>query len=217
VTFGWDEHDPAVRQGLDQQLRDVVLDQVIASAQAREPFSGAMVRAWHALMLKPITVTPSQAAGGFRHPNWCPSNVAVGGVPGVPNSQVADAVEQVEVDVAPRLAELDDRIPAGEAPATAELVEDVLRCAAELHGAWVQIHPFVNGNGRTSRLLLNWVLLRYGIRPLVRPTPRPRWGPHRYDPSMDRYDFASAASMSMGNHELMLAELRARYRRGQGV
>jgi Fic family protein len=33
-------------------------------------------------------------------------------------------------------------------------------CAAEAHYRFVKIHPFYDGNGRTARLLMNWVLLR---------------------------------------------------------
>ena len=34
--------------------------------------------------------------------------------------------------------------------------------AAYLHGELVRIHPFIDGNGRTSRLLMNLYLLRHG-------------------------------------------------------
>jgi len=39
--------------------------------------------------------------------------------------------------------------------------------AALLHGEFVKIHPFVNGNGRTARLLLNLVLMNNGYTPIV--------------------------------------------------
>lgn len=34
--------------------------------------------------------------------------------------------------------------------------------AADVHYRLVEIHPFIDGNGRTSRLLMNLVLLKYG-------------------------------------------------------
>lgn len=34
--------------------------------------------------------------------------------------------------------------------------------AAYLHDELVRIHPFIDGNGRTCRLLMNLYLLRYG-------------------------------------------------------
>lgn len=43
----------------------------------------------------------------------------------------------------------------------AEKVHPVL-IAAYLHDELVRIHPFIDGNGRTSRLLMNLYLLRHG-------------------------------------------------------
>jgi len=34
--------------------------------------------------------------------------------------------------------------------------------AAEMHERLVSIHPFIDGNGRTSRLLMNFILLKNG-------------------------------------------------------
>jgi Fic family protein len=42
----------------------------------------------------------------------------------------------------------------------------VLR-ATLLHGEFVKIHPFVDGNGRTSRLLLNFELMKNGYTPII--------------------------------------------------
>lgn len=39
--------------------------------------------------------------------------------------------------------------------------------AALLHSKFVNIHPFIDGNGRTSRLLLNLELMKYGYPPIV--------------------------------------------------
>lgn len=39
--------------------------------------------------------------------------------------------------------------------------------ACLLHGEFVKIHPFVDGNGRTARLLLNFELMKHGYTPIV--------------------------------------------------
>ncbi len=39
--------------------------------------------------------------------------------------------------------------------------------ATLLHGEFVKIHPFIDGNGRTSRLLLNFELMKYGYTPII--------------------------------------------------
>ena len=44
--------------------------------------------------------------------------------------------------------------------------------AVWLHARVVQIHPFLDGNGRTSRLLLNIVLVRLGLRPVAVEIPK---------------------------------------------
>lgn len=39
--------------------------------------------------------------------------------------------------------------------------------AALLHGELVKIHPFIDGNGRTSRLIMNMELMRSGYVPVI--------------------------------------------------
>lgn len=39
--------------------------------------------------------------------------------------------------------------------------------ASWLHNRAVQIHPFTDGNGRTARLVMNWVLMKRGFPPVV--------------------------------------------------
>lgn len=39
--------------------------------------------------------------------------------------------------------------------------------SALLHGELVKIHPFVDGNGRTSRLIMNLDLMNYGYNPVI--------------------------------------------------
>ncbi|MGD9824018.1 Fic family protein, partial [Desulfobacter sp.] len=41
--------------------------------------------------------------------------------------------------------------------------------AARIHADFVKIHPFVDGNGRTSRLLMNLELMKSGFPPVVLP------------------------------------------------
>ncbi len=39
--------------------------------------------------------------------------------------------------------------------------------AAEAHTRLVSIHPFIDGNGRTARLLMNLILIHYGFPPAI--------------------------------------------------
>ncbi|MDP3741722.1 MAG: Fic family protein, partial [Candidatus Micrarchaeota archaeon] len=39
--------------------------------------------------------------------------------------------------------------------------------ASWLHNKFVQVHPFTDGNGRTARLLMNWVLMKSKLPPVI--------------------------------------------------
>ncbi len=39
--------------------------------------------------------------------------------------------------------------------------------ASLLHNRFVNIHPFTDGNGRTARLLMNWILIRNNFPPVI--------------------------------------------------
>jgi Fic family protein len=60
-------------------------------------------------------------------------------------------------------------LPEGEGVNSASLVLHPVECAARLHVDFVGIHPFVDGNGRTSRLLMNFELMRRGYLPVIIP------------------------------------------------
>ncbi len=42
-----------------------------------------------------------------------------------------------------------------------------IELASWLHNKTVQVHPFTDGNGRTARLLMNWVLIKSKLPPVI--------------------------------------------------
>jgi hypothetical protein len=130
--------------------------------------------------------------GNFRgdasHSELVDYDVIVGDRPGVPAEDVDAAVAAFFESAADALAKLDRHFPPGAVPTTAEDVKEIVIVAAVIHGEWVRIHPFANGNGRTARLLANYVALRYGLPAFVRLKPRPDGVQHAHasKTSMDR-------------------------------
>lgn len=50
---------------------------------------------------------------------------------------------------------------------TQEETANHLLIAAEFHYRFIRIHPFDDGNGRTARILMNFILLFYGYPPVI--------------------------------------------------
>lgn len=54
--------------------------------------------------------------------------------------------------------------------------KDVIKCAIMAHFKFVSIHPFVDGNGRVGRLIMNLILLQNGLWPIIiRPRDRKKY------------------------------------------
>ncbi|WP_240312339.1 Fic family protein [Janibacter anophelis] len=79
-------------------------------------------------------------AGGMVPPSW----------PLVP-ARMQDWIDSAN-DIGARLAHASDPLP------------EVL---ARVHNDFEQVHPFIDGNGRTGRLVLNLILVRLGYPPIV--------------------------------------------------
>jgi fido (protein-threonine AMPylation protein) len=159
-----------------------------------------MVRDWHRRIYEGVELPVPYYAGEVRdsdqrYPHLIGYEVQVGRIFGVVSSRVPSELTRFQASARAAVGGLDAQIPAGAKPTTASELRSVLLLAAILHGEWVRIHPFANGNGRTARLLAMWATARYGLPPFVRLKPRP---------AGNSYAAAALTSMS-GDHTLMAA------------
>lgn len=108
-------------------------------------------------------------------------------------AEVGAELARWERSIGAAVAVLDEVIPVGAPPADNRQLMAVLSLGAEVHGEWVRIHPYANGNGRVARVWANWIAVRYALPPFVRIKPRP-----------DGLLYAQAPQRSMrhGDHEL---------------
>ena len=109
-----------------------------------EPISEWNIRNIHSIILKEIN---NKNAGIYRK-----ENVVISGAKHIPPKyyEITDLMQEL-------IEEYDNNW---------EGFHPVVR-ATLLHGEFVKIHPFVDGNGRTARLLLNFELMRYGYPPII--------------------------------------------------
>ena len=189
-----DPDTPALQSNLHKVARDVVLN-----AFAGETITAEHIKAWHAGMYEGIPVPCDAYLGHFRgdsgHSELLDAENQVNRVRGVRSYLVYGEVEEL-------LKRMHDDIAllAADDAASVERDMEVIRIAAYAHGEWIRIHPFVNGNGRTARLLVLWVLARFGVPPLLPIRPRPA----------RPYEATSNASMA-GEHEPFELHLRDLY------
>ena len=155
-----------------------LLKHIAATALARHAPTVAMAQDWHRQTYTGIALAVSYYAGEIRDsdpdlPELEGYEVEVGGLAGTPSATVPRELTRFEEITRRATGVLDMTIPAGGAPADDNRLLSVLTLCASLHGEWVRIHPFANGNGRTARMWANWAALRYGLPPFVRIKPRP--------------------------------------------
>lgn len=121
------------------------IDYVEAIVNGHEALSEWQIKAIHHLVLKNID---NPNAGVYRQ-----ENVVIAGAQHRPPTFL-----KVPEQMAALMAWYEK---------TADL--HAVEVAARLHVDFVGIHPFVDGNGRTSRLLMNFELLRRGFLPIIIP------------------------------------------------
>lgn len=109
-----------------------------------EPLTEWNIKSIHALILKEID---NQNAGRYRM-----ENMVIGGAVHIPpkHFEIYSLMQNL-------ILEYNEEWKS---------YHPVLR-ATLLHGEFVKIHPFIDGNGRTSRLLLNFELMKNGYTPII--------------------------------------------------
>lgn len=167
----WDANSPE----LLRNLQDLV-PTIARHAAERKPLSSDVVRQWQTHIMQGLEPADGEPLGAFRGDSGLEEyDVAVAGRPGVPAERVAAELQGFDRTLAGLLEELDRQLPVGQGTGrpTQDDVTAVIIVCAWAHGEWLRIHPFPNGNGRTARILVNSIALRYGLPAFMRIRPRP--------------------------------------------
>jgi len=148
------------------------LDAEIQGAQgSREEFTLAVPLAWHTRIHEGCTRVPINYYVGHyrgeRYGHLLAHHVVFPPFTGAPAGEVALRLTRLEAQIRATLTRFDAEI-AAPADATKPRLNKVIDDLAKHYAGWIRIHPFVDGNGRTARILANWVLARYW-QPLILP------------------------------------------------
>jgi fido (protein-threonine AMPylation protein) len=184
MAVAWNDDPPGSEPQIAANVAAILADIAstaharIKPAHARIKPSVAMAQAWHRDVYRGIPLPVPYYAGEIRDsdpefPELERYEVAVGEFAGAPSSLVPRELARFQSAAEKATEALDAAVPVGSQPADNHGLLSVLTLCASLHGEWVRIHPFANGNGRTARLWANWAALRYGLPPFVVIKPRP--------------------------------------------
>ncbi len=154
----WNEDSLRFRPTLGRNLARV-LNEIRREAPLRDVPTLAMAQAWHREVFLGIPLPVPYYAGEFRDsdprfPELDGYEVRVGPNRGVASRLVPRQLREFESIVQEAVRVLDAAIPLSSRPGKGQLRSTLSLCA-HVHGEWIRIHPFANGNGRT------------GVRPVV--------------------------------------------------
>ena len=180
----WNNDAPAdfVRIGKNTEA---LLRELLANAPSRARPTIDLVRSWHRQLYDGCSIPAPEYIGNFRgdtvHPALLDYEVGVGPIQpdgyhdrsGVWAADVEAATRLFERRLAYAVDSMDALIRPGERPVTADVVRELVQLIAVVHGEWVRIHPFANGNGRTALAWTAFLALRYGLPAFVNVKPRP--------------------------------------------
>jgi prophage maintenance system killer protein len=164
----WDADSPRLHANLSKIAKLIRTD-----AKQRTLPGVEAARARQSAMMQGLSVPDALFVGRFRgEPGLETCGVRVGAVSGTLPWLVADELKVFEDKLRQIVASLDSNYRDADS-LDDDGMDAVIELAAWAHSEWVRIHPFGNGNGRTARLWANLLLMRYGLRPVLKLRLRP--------------------------------------------
>jgi len=137
-------------------------DEIHRGALSGRPLTLALLRDLHAALFGGVR----SHAGRCRGPGFGQERLSFGPNRSVHRNDVGAELDRVFEKAAVSLRSFEAN------PDHPQYEELAFRLAVWVHAELVRIHPFEDGNGRTSRALMNCILVRLGLRPVALEAPR---------------------------------------------
>jgi fido (protein-threonine AMPylation protein) len=168
----WSSDGPETREGTFRASVAAAYRAAAAAAKRRIADSPTC-RDWHRTLFT-HHVPLDYYAGNYRQIDplrpCLQTDVRVEGTPGAPYQTVVSEMERLFDHLRRYTVALELDWPELSPQERAKRLAIIL---GTMIGRFIQVHPFINGNGRLSRLLWAWGLLRFGVPPQFRVRQRP--------------------------------------------
>ena len=163
LLFGITAQGKPLKDHLEIEGHNEAIEWVIERVTGEYPLTESFIWELHQLLLKETywvdAITPEGAPTKKK--------VEVGQYKSLPN-HVLTVTGEIFYFATPEEtpARMDDLMQWYRERAESENVSPIL-LAAEFHYRFIRIHPFDDGNGRTARILMNFILMKYGFPPVI--------------------------------------------------
>lgn len=163
LLFGITAQGKPLKDHLEIEGHNEAIEWVIERVTGEYPLTENFIRELHQLLLKESywvdAITPEGAPTKKK--------VEAGKYKSQPN-HVLTATGEIFYFATPEEtpAKMDDLMQWYRGKVSSENESPIL-LAAEFHYRFIRIHPFDDGNGRTARILMNFILMKYGFPPVI--------------------------------------------------
>lgn len=168
----WDNEKQKLSESYKRNL-NAVSSTAVNSARRGEQFETTNIKRYHDRINRDHLPAkcPKYYVGNFRQVNpempCLNTDVRVGSAKGLPAAKVSEAVHFI-------INEYESNFQIIQRLTTPSVkIERIAFSTAVLIGKFIRVHPFLNGNGTISRLLIRCALMRFNYTFDMRLTPRP--------------------------------------------
>ena len=163
LFFGVTAHGKPLKDHFEVTGHNEAINMVIDVVNGDYPLNQNFIRELHTLLLKKPYQVDAQTPDAQPTKKW----VKVGEYKSSPNHVKTKTGEMfyfaTPEETPSKMADLIDWY--NERIEAADLNPILL--AAEFHYKFIRIHPFDDGNGRTARILMNFILMKFGYPPVI--------------------------------------------------
>ena len=159
------EQEPQDKLAAISRTAAAIYDSILRHNQRKHLLNHGHLKTWHGKLFAGVVPVPYYAgnyrSAELRHPCLNVDN-EVAGVPGAPFQEVPSRMAEFSGRLESLTTDTDNFVGTQKSP------EVKLKAAAQIAafaaGTLIQIHPFLNGNGRIARFTADFFFNRYGFR-----------------------------------------------------